>query len=251
LQDRRLAKGALELESVELRFELDKDKRPVNIKTKADIEMMAMVAEYMITANVAVAEFLYKQFPSCALLRRHTLPRLEAFEELIRLAHEKGFNIDTSSNKSLATSLSAAVTGDKTFNHLLKSLATLAMAEAEYFSTGQHESHEFYHYGLAADYYTHFTSPIRRYADVLVHRQLIRALAGQPPPLGNNQLQEVAEHINEKHRQAKQVQRDSSELFQVLYFKDRNIAEDAVIYNFKNNGFLVYIQKYEGNFTHH
>jgi len=194
------------------------------------------------------------------------LYRIASFEEVIRLAKVKNYQIDTSSNKALADSLSkASDINDPVFNHLLRSLTTLAMAEAEYFSTGTFDHSEFFHYGLAATYYTHFTSPIRRYAgsipffsfvfqirasllhisaDVVVHRLLISALEKRPVTLGNAQLQDLASHINIKHRQAKQVQRDSTSLFEVLYFKDRIIEEDAVIFNFKKNGFYVYIPKY-------
>jgi DIS3-like exonuclease 1 len=197
LRDRRLAKGALELESVEIKFNLDQDKKIVGLKTKQELEVNSMIAEYMILANCYVAKFIYQHFPESALLRRHPLPRNDSFQEMIRLAQLKGFNIDTSSNKALAQSLSKAVlAGDETFNRLLKSLATLAMAEAEYFSTGSCEKHEFYHYGLAAEYYTHFTSPIRRYADVLVHRQLLAALESREPTLNNSALQSVAERTH-------------------------------------------------------
>ena len=81
--------------------------------------------------------------------------------------------------------------------------------------------------------------------DVVVHRQLLRALEGRPAYMSNEELQKLAEHINTKHKQAKQVQRDSTALFEVLYFKSHeNVEEDAVIVSFKTNGFFVYVPRF-------
>ena len=121
------------------------------------------------------------------------------------------------------------------------------MEEAVYISTGDFEIDEYYHYGLAATFYTHFTSPIRRYADIIVHRQLLSALH-KPipgnPVFSGNELSEISNHLNKKHRTSKEAQRDSVLLFQSIYFKDKNEIQDAVIYNVKSNGVLVFIPKY-------
>jgi exoribonuclease R len=85
--------------------------------------------------------------------------------------------MNVQSNRALARSLDLAVLSETPeFNHVLRTLATRAMSEAQYFCTGDHEPDDFYHYGLAAEYYTHFTSPIRRYADVVAHRLLMQSL---------------------------------------------------------------------------
>src|SRR5690606_13447778 len=90
-------------------------------------------------------------------------------------------------------------------------------------------------------------SPIRRYADVHVHRQLMDALAGEPfPALPDDQLRELASHLNKKNRSAKAAQRDSVELFQILYFSkvNKDAAEDAVIVGIRASGFIVLIPRY-------
>lgn len=88
-----------------------------------------------------------------------------------------------SSNKALSRSLAALMDGDAEKHRLVKMIATRAMNEAQYCSAGAHSRADYYHYGLAEEFYTHFTSPIRRYADIVVHRQLANALAatGQGP----------------------------------------------------------------------
>ena len=108
--------------------------------------------------------------------------------------------MDTSSNVSLAASLDAAVDPDDPLvNQLLRMLATRAMVKALYCSTGSLEPEQLHHYGLALDLYTHFTSPIRRYSDLIVHRQLLLALGiGQDNKSspGDSELQEICQHLN-------------------------------------------------------
>eukprot|EP01117_Protostelium_nocturnum_P010562 TRINITY_DN3799_c0_g1_i5.p2 TRINITY_DN3799_c0_g1~~TRINITY_DN3799_c0_g1_i5.p2 ORF type:complete len:1114 (-),score=421.54 TRINITY_DN3799_c0_g1_i5:5440-8781(-) len=247
LRQDRLDKGALELESVEVRFgfEEKESKNPTKIIAKAQQEINAVVAEFMIFANKAVAERIYRAFPSTAILRHHPLPRTGRFDELIQLAASRGFPIDVTSNLTLAQSLSNAVLqGDSIFNKVLRSLTTAAMEEAAYISTGSYKVEDFYHYGLAADFYTHFTSPIRRYADVIVHRQLLDAVNGNQTDYNDGTVNELCDHINNRHASSKQAQRDSTELFQALYFKNHTEVQDSVIYEMRTNGFSVYVPKY-------
>lgn len=116
------------------------------------------MAECMIFANGAVATQIGKVFPSCALLRKHPHPQQSKFNSLIKCAEAKGYHLDTSSNKALAESLDAiSEKCDPDVMKLLRTMATVVMSEAEYFSTGTCPVDDFYHYGLALEYYTHFT----------------------------------------------------------------------------------------------
>lgn len=134
-------------------------------------------------------------------------------------------------------------------------MATAAMAEAAYFSTGRVDANDWFHYGLGIDFYTHFTSPIRRYADVIVHRQLMAALAfeetGVRDPMlpGTDELQKIADHINTKNRNAKIAQTESLHLFQSLYFSERRTSPDerrtaGVVVDLRDNGFIVYCPRF-------
>uniref|UniRef100_M4AH06 DIS3-like exonuclease 1 n=1 Tax=Xiphophorus maculatus TaxID=8083 RepID=M4AH06_XIPMA len=160
-------------------------------------------------------------------------------------------------NKALADSLDRAVDPeDPLVNRLFRMMATQAMSQAVYFSTGAQPEDQFYHY-LALDRYTHFTSPIRRYADMVVHRLLTAALqlerGGQQgaepgkPPAGNKDMEELAEHINSRNRAAQRAQNLSTGLFQCLFFKERDpetdprCVADAIIYSIRDNGVLVFI----------
>uniref|UniRef100_H3CGP2 DIS3-like exonuclease 1 n=1 Tax=Tetraodon nigroviridis TaxID=99883 RepID=H3CGP2_TETNG len=252
--------GALELEGVEVRAQLDKDKNITALVPRQPLEVHETVAECMIHANHWVARRIQEAFPHQALLRRHPPPRQEVFGQLVDSAAAKGFAITTRSNKELAESLDRAVDPqDALVNRLLRMMATSAMSQALYFSTGaqdQAQDQYQYHYGLALEKYTHFTSPIRRYADMVVHRLLAAAISlekGEEPGgalASNRELEELAQHINQKNRAADTAQKLSTVLFQCLYFKEQDpqtdprCTADAVIYSIKNDGVLVFVPEY-------
>lgn len=252
IKARRTVHGALELEGVEVQVQLG-DKRDIkDLIPKKPLEIHETVAECMIFANHWVAKKIAECFPSSALLRHHPLPRKQHFANLTHCAASKGFPIDTSSNKSLADSLDDCVdTNDPSFNKIIRSLATQAMSNALYFSSGSLSPENFFHYGLALDRYTHFTSPIRRYADVIVHRLLMEAVENEGIArfLSNKELQETCHHINIKHRAAQNAQKESIDLFQSIFFQDlpegdeRRIC-DAVIFSLRANGVLVFVPRY-------
>ncbi|XP_053450315.1 DIS3-like exonuclease 1 isoform X3 [Nycticebus coucang] len=162
-----------------------------------------------------------------------------------------------SSNKTLADSLdNANDPSDPIVNRLLRSMATQAMSNALYFSTGSCAEEEFHHYGLALDKYTHFTSPIRRYSDIIVHRLLMAAISKDKKMetkenlFSNKDLEELCRHINNRNRAAQHSQKQSTELFQCMYFKDKDLEtderciSDGVIYSIRTNGVLVFIPRF-------
>ncbi|XP_028297903.1 DIS3-like exonuclease 1 [Gouania willdenowi] len=257
LRVQRDRKGALELEGLEVRAQLDEDKNITALVPRQPLEVHETVAECMIYANHWVARKIQETFPSQALLRRHPPPRQELFSQLTATAAAKGFTMETRSNKDLAESLDRAVDPqDPLVNRLLRMMATQAMSQAVYFSTGSQSQEQFYHYGLALDRYTHFTSPIRRYADIVVHRLLIAAVEAEKgeelakAPHTNKELEEMAHHINTKNQAAQRAQTLSTVLFQCLYFKDKDpdkdprCVADGIIYAIRDNGVLVFVPEY-------
>ncbi|XP_032720536.1 DIS3-like exonuclease 1 isoform X2 [Lontra canadensis] len=249
--------GALELEGVEIRVQLDEKKNIHDLIPRQPLEVHETVAECMILANHWVAKKIWESFPHQALLRQHPPPQQEFFSELRECAKAKGFFIDTRSNKTLADSLdNANDPNDPIVNRLLRSMATQAMSNALYFSTGSCAEEEFHHYGLALDKYTHFTSPIRRYSDIVVHRLLMAAISKDKKMeikdnlLSNKDLEELCRHINNRNRAAQHSQKQSTELFQCMYFKDKDpenearCISDGVIYSIRTNGVLVFIPRF-------
>lgn len=241
----------------QVRAQLDKEKNITALVPRQPLEVHETVAECMIYANHWVARKIQEAFPHQALLRLHPPPRVEFFSQLVESANARGFTIDTSSNKALAESLDAAVDPqDPQVNRMLRMMATHAMSQALYFSTGALPQEMYYHYGLALDFYTHFTSPIRRYADIVVHRLLTAAIAMDKGSSSsealdsNRELEEISHHINSRNRAAQRAQNLSVQLFQCLYFKDRDpqtdqcCVADALIYSIRDDGVLVFVAQY-------
>ncbi|XP_076743106.1 DIS3-like exonuclease 1 isoform X1 [Maylandia zebra] len=257
LRAKRDRGGALELEGVEVGAQLDEERNITALVPRQPLEVHETVAECMIYANHWVARKIQEAFPNQALLRCHPPPQQELFNQLVDTAKAKGFTIDTRSNKALAASLDRAVDPqDPLVNRLFRMMATTAMSQALYFSTGAHPQDQYYHYGLALDRYTHFTSPIRRYADIVVHRLLTAALHMQrgvvsgKAPASNKEVEEMAHHVNSKNRAAQAAQMRSTALFQCLFFRERDpqtdpcCVADAVVYSIRDNGVLVFIPEY-------
>ncbi|XP_069126738.1 DIS3-like exonuclease 1 [Argopecten irradians] len=253
LKARRVRGGALELESTEVQIQLTETNSVEDLTPKQHLEVHETIAECMIFANHWVAKKIAEAFPNSALLRHHPLPRMDKFENLLTCASAKNYKVHTDSSKALAESLDRCDDpNDPVVNKLLRSLATMAMSNAAYFSTGSLPRDQYFHYGLALDLYTHFTSPIRRYADVVVHRQLMAAVSKSTNSIGlpsNKDLDELSEHINHQHRASQNAQRDSQELFQYLFFKGRNSDDecctvDAVIFQLRANGIFVLVPRY-------
>lgn len=178
LRDRRNQAGALTLATPELKFKLDNDSQnPTDVSEYKHVDTHFMIEEFMLLANVAVAERLAAFYPTFAILRRHPLPKEKALQDLVEQLAKFGFEVSTESSKKLAESLDKAVRpSDPFFNKLIRIMATRTMNQAVYFCMSTVDPSEIGHYGLAMAKYTHFTSPIRRYADVLVHRLLAASL---------------------------------------------------------------------------
>lgn len=201
-KDREAIGGAVDLSSAdfgtELKFSLDENGIPIKVTSKKELEIHHTIAEMMIMANQSVAEKIYAAFPNSALLRIHSTVSEDRFEDLQSALKAGGIEFDGKSNMALARSLKQATLVGKNaaiVNSLWQSLATRAMSKALYICTGNQEKGVgLSHYGLGINKYTHFTSPIRRYADVVVHKQLLASLAIperaaliRPPPGFPNQ----------------------------------------------------------------
>jgi exosome complex exonuclease DIS3/RRP44 len=156
--------------------------------------------------------------------------------------------LDVSSSGALGASLDGARReSDPYFNKLIRIMATRCMTQAVYFASGEVTPAEYSHYGLAAPLYTHFTSPIRRYADVLVHRLLGAALGLSALPASvadGAALAAVAANINVRHRNAQQAGRASVELHTLLFFRSRTVIADARVTRCRANGLIVFVPKY-------
>ena len=245
----RVAAGALTLASPEVKFVLDASSLdPLDVGMYEVKEANRMVEEFMLLANTSVAARILASFPAAALLRRHPTPTGRMLEPLMAAAGAAGVALDPSSSRTLGASLDAATRpADAYFNKLLRILATRCMTQAVYFVAAEKGAEEHAHYGLAAPLYTHFTSPIRRYADVVVHRLLAAAEGIEPLPDGASDvaaLSAIAANLNARHRGAQQAGRASVELHTLLFFRGRAVVADARVTRCRANGLVVFVPKY-------
>ncbi|OTF73470.1 exosome complex exonuclease RRP44-like protein, partial [Euroglyphus maynei] len=255
LRAKRIEKGALVLASAnEIRFvevESETAENELVILEKQALETNSMIEEFMLLANISVAEKIYEIFPELSVLRRHPKPAQSNFEELIVAAKNRGFNINVSDGKSLSTSLNSIHDPENEYlNLLFRMITTRCMSQALYFCSGSLSSDPnltFFHYGLASEIYTHFTSPIRRYADILVHRLLSHAIdfEQQPPEfLCKRKMIDVCDHINMRNMNARRASRSSNELHSYLYVrnsKEKCCREKGHIFTIKSNALVIFI----------
>ena len=249
LKQRRIDNGALTLASPEIRFEVDSETHdPVDLQAKELRETNSLVEEFMLLANISVAKYIHEAFPHCAILRRHPSPPLSNYDILIKAGASKGVQIAVESAKALATSLDqATLPSEPFFNTMLRIMATRCMMQALYFCSGTLPVEEFHHYGLATPIYTHFTSPIRRYSDLMVHQLLavsINADSTYPDLLDKHKAQQLCNHLNHRHKMAQYAARASVNLHTQLFFKGRSHLEEGFILFIRHNALQVLIPKY-------
>ncbi|KAF8306782.1 RNB-domain-containing protein [Clavulina sp. PMI_390] len=256
LKAARMRAGALNLASPEVKIHMDsaESSDPIDVEQKALFETNSLVEEFMLLANISVARKIQQTFPMTAVLRRHMPPPRTNFEKLQDLLWKlKKVTLDVSSSGALAASLDACVDpSEPAFNTLVRIMATRCMLSAEYFCSGSVSDDTFGHYGLASPIYTHFTSPIRRYADVLAHRQLAAAI-GHVPLHGSlhskSYVEKILSGVNRRHRLAQMAGRASVEFYVGLALKARgqkggvavDVIEEAFVIRAFRNGLAVFV----------
>ncbi|GBG24612.1 Exosome complex exonuclease DIS3 [Hondaea fermentalgiana] len=249
LRQRRIDAGALSLASQEVRFKLDNDSHdPTDVEMYQQKEANSLVEEFMLLANITVAKRIVERYPRCSMLRRHPAPAKEMFDELLRAAKIHGVDLKVDSSKNLADSLDAAVRpGKPFFNKLFRILTTRCMMQAVYFISGDFAPPEYRHYGLASPIYTHFTSPIRRYADVVVHRLLAAAEDIDPLPVpyeSKDSMKELCDNLNKRHHNAQLAGRASIALHTVVFFRGRTTTATAMVSRVRERGIVVVVPEY-------
>ncbi|MDP2413218.1 ribonuclease R [Daejeonella sp.] len=224
LRERKFKHGAISFESVEIKFRLDDQGKPLGVYVKERKDAHKLIEDFMLLANKKVAEFIAKKGKGKQKLtfvyRSHDSPKEDALLSFSQFASKFGYKIDMSSGRETARSLNflmADVEGKKEQN-VLTQLAIRSMAKAVY-TTKKHS-----HYGLAFDYYTHFTSPIRRYPDVMVHRLLELYLA-DGKSVNEEEYEKMSIHSSQMEKKAADAERASVKYKQAEYLQN-NIGEE-------------------------
>ncbi|XP_075363150.1 DIS3-like exonuclease 2 isoform X2 [Mycteria americana] len=251
LRKQRFIDGALRLDQLKLSFTLDQASgMPQGCYIYQYRDSNKLVEEFMLLANMAVAHQIYRSFPEQALLRRHPPPQTKLLKDLMEFCNQVGLDIDFSSAGTLHKSLNETFGADKyseARKEVLTNMFSRPMQMALYFCTGVLEDETlFRHYALNVPLYTHFTSPIRRYADVIVHRLLSASLgASSPIKMEKEAIQRQADHCNDRKMASKRVQELSADLFFAIFVRECGPLEsEAMVMGVLNEAFDVLVLKF-------
>jgi len=243
IRTRRVARGAVEFDTAEVKVELDAEGRPIAIRLKQQQATNRLIEDFMLLANEAVAKHLSKLTKNggphfASLYRIHDVPDADRIENLMNLLRVMGYHLKTSGDGKVTgaelNKLMDEVKG-KPEEYLVKMATLRSMSKAIY------TTKNIGHFGLAFDFYTHFTSPIRRYPDLVIHR-LVKAHAGGDPitPAEMQEFDTLAIHASEREVAASTAERDSIKMKQVEFLAGRIGEEfDAVISGVTERGLYV------------
>ncbi|MDG4715242.1 ribonuclease R family protein [Winogradskyella marincola] len=221
MRSKRMRTGAISFDKVEVKFNLDEEANPVGVFFKTSKDANKLIEEFMLLANRKVSEFIGKQNPKKTFVYRvHDEPDEAKLAQLQTVVGRFGHQLNFKDRNSVASSLNKLLTDvvGKKEQNLVDTLAIRTMSKAEY------TTHNIGHYGLAFDYYSHFTSPIRRYPDVMAHRLLQHYLDG-----GKSANEEVYEekckHSSNMEYLATKAERDSIKYMQIRFMQDHQDEE--------------------------
>jgi ribonuclease R/exosome complex exonuclease DIS3/RRP44 len=243
LRKKRMKQGAISFDRVEVKFNLNENSDPIGVFFKTSKDANKLIEEFMLLANKKVSEFIGKKGnkPSnkTFIYRVHDEPDIEKLASLQNIVSKFGYQINTDTRESTTESLNQLLSDvqGKAESNMIETLAIRSMSKAVY--TTQNIGH----YGLAFDYYSHFTSPIRRYPDVMAHRLLQHYLDGENSPKAEI-YEERCKHTSKREELASKAERDSIKFMQVKYMQDhKDEIFDGVITGVTEWGIYVEITK--------
>ncbi|WP_339916216.1 ribonuclease R [Yeosuana marina] len=221
MRRKRMRDGAISFDKVEVKFNLDEHANPIGVFFKTSKDANHLIEEFMLLANKKVAEFIGKQSPKKTFIYRvHDEPDVSKLANLQGIVSKFGYKLNFKDRKSTTASLNnllQEVVGKKEQN-LVDTLTIRTMSKAEY------TTHNIGHYGLAFDYYSHFTSPIRRYPDVIAHRLLQLYLDGGKS-VNEDAYEDKCNHSSNMENLATKAERDSIKYMQIRFMEDHKNEE--------------------------
>ncbi len=219
LRKRRMSQGAISFDKTEVKFNLDEHANPIGVYVKESKDANKLIEEFMLLANKKVAEFIGKK-KKTYVYRVHDEPNIDKLALLQGIITKFGYKIDTNTKESTSESLNKLLSDvhGKAESNMIETLTIRSMSKAIY------TTENIGHYGLAFDYYSHFTSPIRRYPDVMAHRLLQHYLDGGQS-VKAEKYEEKCKHSSEREYMASKAERDSIKYMQIKYMQDHGDKE--------------------------
>lgn len=219
LRSKRMANGAITFDKVEVKFFLNEHDEPTGVYFKESKDANHLIEEFMLLANRKVSEFIGKQ-KKTFIYRIHDEPDQDKLFNLQSVISKFGYGLNFKSKKSISQSLNQLLTDvqGKKEQNMVDTLAIRSMSKAAY------STENIGHYGLAFDYYSHFTSPIRRYPDVMAHRLLQQYLDGEKSA-DQEKFEEMCVHCSQRENLAANAERDSIKYMQVKFMQDHKDEE--------------------------
>ena len=220
LRDIRFESGSIGFDRVEVKFEIDKDGKPLSVFFKESKDSNKLIEEFMLLANKRVAEFVgkpaSKKRERTFVYRIHDKPDPEKLDSFNHFIKRFGYGIQTNNPQTVSASMNKLIenVAGKKEQNVIETLAIRTMAKAEY------STRNIGHYGLGFEYYTHFTSPIRRYPDMMVHRLLARYLE-DGRSVQADQYEEMCKHSSDMENKAASAERASIKYKQVEFMADK------------------------------